>query len=162
MKAYALCLLIFLIVPAAGQAYCFKEAGEAMKIDPLLLLAFAIQESHLNSKAIGVNKPDTKGSITYDYGLMQINSRNVDSIFRHFGIDKNVLLRNPCINVYAGAYILRRNFDQYGVNWFSVGAYNAGVKQTPEQERKRQKYAKQVRAIYMKLLEMDRVRKIDL
>jgi soluble lytic murein transglycosylase-like protein len=162
MKLLSLLLSALLLISSGAKAYCFSEAGQAMKVDPLLLLAFAIQESRLKSNAVGVNKPDANGNVSYDYGLMQINSLNVDKVFRHFGIDKNVLLTNPCINVYAGAYILRKNFDQYGVNWFSIGAYNAGVKNTPEQERKRRHYAQQVRAIYLKLQEMDRAKKIDL
>lgn len=162
MKFSVLCLTLLLLFPAVSRAYCFREAGEAMKVDPLLLLAFAIQESRLRSSAIGINKPDAKGNVSYDYGLMQINSHNVEKIFRHYGIDKNTLLTNPCLNIYAGAYILRKNFDQYGINWFSVGAYNAGVAKTLPQERKRKKYAMAVKAIYLKLQEMDKVKKIDL
>lgn len=162
MKFCVLCLTLALLFPTAGRGYCFREAGEAMKVDPLLLLATAIQESRLRSSAIGVNKPDAKGNVSYDYGLMQINSLNVEKIFRRYGIDKQTLLTNPCINIYAGAYILRKNFDQYGVNWFSVGAYNAGTAKSSIQERKRKKYAMEVKAIYLKLQQMDKVKKIDL
>ena len=148
MKAFALCLFIFMLVPAAGQAYCFKEAGEAMKVDPLLLLAFAIQESHLNSNAIGVNKPDTKGSITYDYGLMQINSSHFSELERQ-GIDENQLINEPCTSIMVGASILSGMINVYGYNWEAVGAYNAGLKK--ENYPQRMRYAHKVWAKYQQI-----------
>ncbi|EAS8074318.1 lytic transglycosylase, partial [Salmonella enterica] len=49
-----------------------------MQIDPLLLLAISIQESRLKSEAIGVNRNSQNQIVSMDYGLMQINSKNLE------------------------------------------------------------------------------------
>lgn len=153
--------LALLLCSSFSHAYCFKEAGKAMKIDPILLLAISIQESRLKSGAIGVNRNSQNQIVSMDYGLMQINSKNLEKIFIDFGINRNILLNNPCINVYAGAYILRHNFNKWGENWWSVGAYNAGVKNSSAQQAKRERYSHQVKGIYMNLIRLDREGKID-
>lgn len=120
--ANSILLIVLMSLSLNVHAYCFKEAGFKMKIDPLLLLAISIRESSLKYTAIGLNKNKNNLVVSSDYGLMQINSNNVDSIFSKYGITKEILLEKPCINVYAGAYILRENFDRWGENWWSVGA----------------------------------------
>lgn len=161
MEKYFLFFMIY-FSSTASFAYCFKEAGKAMKIDPLLLLAISLRESRLNADAVGINKTVNNKIHSYDYGLMQINSENVKRIFSAFGIDSKTLLNNPCINIYAGAYILRKNFNLWGENWWSIGAYNAGSKQSVKQELKRQQYAKEVKSIYSNLIRMNSEGKIIL
>ncbi|EDD5429855.1 transglycosylase SLT domain-containing protein [Salmonella enterica subsp. enterica serovar Enteritidis] len=153
--------LALLLSSGLSHAYCFKEAGKAMQIDPLLLLAISIQESRLKSEAIGVNRNSQNQIVSMDYGLMQINSKNLEKIFSNLGINRSILLNQPCINVYAGAYILRDNFNKWGENWWSVGAYNAGVKKSSVQQAKREKYSHQVKGIYMNLIRLDKEGKID-
>lgn len=153
--------LVFLLNSSLLHAYCFKEAGKAMQIDPLLLLAISIQESKLKSEAIGVNRNSQNQIVSMDYGLMQINSKNLEKTFSNFGINRSILLNNPCINVYAGAYILRHNFNTWGENWWSVGAYNAGAKNSSAQQAKRENYSHQVKKIYINLIRLDKAGKID-
>ncbi|WP_237713265.1 transglycosylase SLT domain-containing protein [Candidatus Regiella insecticola] len=52
--------------------------------------------------------------------------------------------------MYVGAYILAKNISRHGVNWTSVGAYNAGFKQA--NKKNRLKYAKKVYRKYLDLL----------
>ncbi|MDI8631260.1 lytic transglycosylase domain-containing protein, partial [Salmonella enterica subsp. enterica serovar Lubbock] len=58
-------------------------------------------------------------------------------------------LENPCQNIYVGAWILAKNISTNGVNWESVGAYNAGFKGANAPFR--MKYAKKVYAKYISL-----------
>lgn len=160
MRILAMCF--YLLFSDGTYAYCFKEAGMAMKIDPLLLLAISIRESSLKQQAIGINKNKDEKILSYDYGLMQINSKNISAIFSNFGISKTTLLEQPCLNVYAGAYILRSNFNKWGENWWSVGAYNAGSKKSELQQAKREKYAREIQLIYKRLIVMDKEGKIQL
>jgi len=55
------------------------------------------------------------------------------------------------MNIYTGAYYLAIAFKRWGVGWESVGAYNAGFSQKPEQKAKRLKYGKEVHQIYINI-----------
>lgn len=160
--ARSILLMLLMSLSLNVHAYCFKEAGLKMNIDPLLLLAISIKESSLKYTAVGLNKNKKNIIVSSDYGLMQINSNNINSIFTKYGITKEVLLEKPCVNVYAGAYILRENFNKWGENWWSIGAYNAGTKKNTEQQAKREKYAQEVQSIYLNLIRMDKTGKINL
>ncbi len=110
----------------ANLNHCFNQASERFQIDHRLLIAIAQVESGMNSKAIGLNKRGGK-VLSEDVGLMQINS-SWFSTLAGMGITRNDLLNNPCQNIYVGAWILAKNISSNGVNWESVGAYNAGFK----------------------------------
>nr|UKU10047.1 lytic transglycosylase [Enterobacter asburiae] len=58
------------------------------------------------------------------------------------------------MNIYTGAYYLAIAFKRWGYSWRAVGAYNAGFRETEAQERKRQKYAEEIRAIYYGIKKM--------
>lgn len=126
---------------------CFNQASERFQIDHRLLIAIAQVESGMNSKAIGLNKRGGK-VISEDVGLMQINSSWFPTL-AGMGITRNDLLNNPCQNIYVGAWILAKNISSNGVNWESVGAYNAGFKGANAPFR--MKYAKKVYAKYLAL-----------
>ena len=135
------------------HAFCFKEAGERYGVDPLLLIAIAQTESGLVPTATNINKKGTpKESI--DIGLMQINSIWFGQLSNEWGITRKDLLNNPCQNVYVGAYILALNIKKNGVNWKSIGAYNAGF--SDKTEAARIKYAKKVYNFYIQLLSKNR------
>lgn len=128
-------------------ARCFREAGIRFSVDWRLLQAIAEVESGLNPGAIGVNKKNGR-VLSEDLGMMQINSSWLP-VLRPMGITREVLLGNACQNIHVGAWILARNIAQNGVNWTSVGAYNAGFKNANEQFRMR--YARKVYTRYMEL-----------
>ncbi|CAH0297334.1 lytic transglycosylase [bacteria symbiont BFo1 of Frankliniella occidentalis] len=126
---------------------CFRSASERYLIDHRLLIAIAEVESSMNPKAIGLNKK--KGKIlSEDIGLMQINSSWFPVLVK-MGITRESLLSNPCQNIYVGAWILAKNIAANGVNWESVGAYNAGFRNANAPFRL--KYAKKVYARYLVL-----------
>lgn len=109
-------VLSIILFPATALPFCFEEAGREYGINPQLLQGIATVESSLNPTAINRNK---NGSA--DYGLMQINS----FWLKKLGTTAEELLKNPCYNVKAGAFVLRGCLDRHGENWEAVGCYNA-------------------------------------
>ena len=113
MKLLIICAVL---LPSVLQAFCFEDAGKQYGVDDSLLETIAVVESNMNPKAFHRNR---NGS--FDMGLMQINSVWIETL----GLDREELMSNPCYNVMAGAQILKRCVDQYGLNWNAVGCYNA-------------------------------------
>lgn len=128
-------------------ATCFREAGIKFSVDWRLLQAIAEVESSLNPEAINRNKKNGR-VVSEDLGMMQINSSWLP-VLLPMGITREVLLGNPCQNIHVGAWILAKNIAQNGVNWTSVGAYNAGFRGANEPFRMR--YARKVYARYQEL-----------
>ncbi|WP_439958405.1 lytic transglycosylase domain-containing protein [Rahnella sikkimica] len=126
---------------------CFREAGVKFGVDWRLLQAIAEVESGLNPQAIGLNKRNGR-VLSEDVGMMQINS-SWFPVLKPMGITREMLLKNPCQNIHVGAWILAKNIAQNGVNWTSVGAYNAGFKEANEPFR--MKYARKVYDRYLEL-----------
>lgn len=130
--------LFHTLATATKLTECFDQAAVTYNVDSNLLKAIAKVESNFNSKALNINKNGTK-----DYGLMQINSWWLNKL-EGFGITKKDLKEDPCINIHVGAWVLAENFNSHGVNWNSVGAYNAGFKKDNIHKALRQKYAQKV------------------
>lgn len=127
--------------------HCFVQAADRFQIDHRLLVAIAEVESSMNPRAIGQNKRNGK-VVSEDVGLMQINS-SWFPLLGKMGVTRDVLIENPCQNIFVGAWILAKNISANGVNWESVGAYNAGFKNANAPFR--HKYAKKVYARYLVL-----------
>lgn len=145
MNKLPLLLLPLALSCAAAPQMCFDQAGHDFRIDPLLLMAISIKESHLRADA--VNK-DNRNK-TEDVCGMQVNSSHYSKLNR-FNIYRKRLLSDPCICVYSGAWVLAHNFRSYGRNWDSVGIYNTGPAQKLIAQRK--KYAAEIKSIYRILL----------
>ena len=139
---YAAALLVTGIFSTNAQAECFIKAGQWYSIDPDYLRAIAWQESRYNPAATNTNiNKDGKPEST-DYGLMQINSITMSRLKKEYpGLSKEKLLSDPCLNIFIGAMLLRRNFNQYGTTWLAVGMYNAGMKNMPLTIKNRYNYA---------------------
>lgn len=116
---------------AHPMTQCMEGAGTRYRINPVLLWSIAKIESGFSPSAENKN---TNGST--DIGVMQINSAWLPTLKR-YGIDREAL-RDPCTNIYVGAWILAQNIQRYGYNWEAVGAYNART------QSKRVTYAKKV------------------
>lgn len=141
-----------MFVPLGASAYCFQEAGQTYRIDPLLLQAIAVKESGLRKNATNHNF-DAKGRLrSTDYGVMQINSVNAKSLVSMGKIRRpEDLLVDACFNVQAGAWVLAKHLRVCGNTWRCLGSYNAGFGASETQERKRLRYAADVRRIYDRL-----------
>ncbi|ENZ5477273.1 lytic transglycosylase domain-containing protein [Enterobacter hormaechei] len=129
----------------SAEAFCFKEAGARYQIDPRLLMAIAQQESGMNPTAVNTNRNKSGKAVSYDYGVMQVNSNHIPKLMG-MGIikSKDDLLNNPCLNVQIGAWILATHLQKCGVNWSCLGSYNAGFSEKNEQETKRLNYARKI------------------
>nr|WP_181375092.1 transglycosylase SLT domain-containing protein [Pectobacterium carotovorum]ALG88567.1 lytic transglycosylase [Pectobacterium carotovorum] len=138
-------LLLFCISLSVKASDCFDMAGRDYKIDPDLLRAIAFRESSFTPHAI--NYVSDK---SYALGGMQIHSQNFSHLAQ-YGITPNLLLSDPCLNIYTGAYYLAVAFKRSGVTWDAVGAYNAGFSDEKKQKIKRLKYASEVHKIYNKI-----------
>lgn len=123
---FCIVMLLSLAITAQGEELCFDEAGNDYGINPQILRAIAAVESNYNPRAVNRNKNGT-----YDFGIMQINSRWGYSL----GIDWWNTLGDPCNNIKGGAMILAQCMKQYGYSWEAIGCYNS---RTPS---KRDKYA---------------------
>ncbi|EBW5538429.1 lytic transglycosylase [Salmonella enterica subsp. enterica serovar Pasing] len=128
---------------------CFELAGRDANIDPMLLRAVAWQESGLNYRITGSNALAGFGE-GYGYGLMQIDSQHL-LFLKKYGITKENLISDICLNIYVGAYIMAVAFNKFGENWKVVGAYNAGFKENSKQQERRTLYARKVHATYQYL-----------
>lgn len=127
--------------------FCFEAAGKRYNVAPLLLKAHAIKESHLKANAI--NRSESGEAV----GLMQIHSQWFPRLQREYGITRNMLLEDPCLNVHVGAWIISNNFASYGVSWDTVGGYYAGFK-SDRVDKRQWYYAANggVREIYRQLV----------
>jgi len=104
---------------ASSQARaCWHDVASWYGINVHLLYAIAKTESNLNPNAMNRNK---NGS--YDIGLMQINSSWLPTLRKH-GVSEDKL-KDPCVNLQVGAWILAQNMQRMGVTCEAVGAYNA-------------------------------------
>lgn len=120
---YLIILAIFFNLSYATTNY-FEEAGEYYRIDPKILYSIAKKESNFNPNAINRN---SNGSV--DIGIMQINSSHLKEIEK-FGFKKEHLF-NPKINIYAGAWLLKRCFNKHGVSKDGITCYNGRIKDNP-------------------------------
>ena len=120
---YLIILAIFFNLSQASTNY-FEEAGEYYRIDPKILYSIAKKESNFNPNAINRN---SNGSV--DIGIMQINSSHLKEIEK-FGFKKEHLF-NPKINIYAGAWLLKRCFNKHGVSKDGITCYNGRIKDNP-------------------------------
>ena len=145
MNKLPLLLLPLALSCAAAPQMCFDQAGHDFRIDPLLLMAISIKESHLRADA--VNK-DNRNK-TEDVCGMQVNSSHYAAL-RKFDITRERLLKEPCTCIYTGAWVLAHNFRAYGKNWDSVGMYNTGP--SPKLIVQRRAYATAIKNIYRILL----------
>lgn len=138
-----LCLSLFVpVTPAAASPYphfdCFEQASQRYNIDVNLLLAIGRVESEFSMDATNHN---TNG--TTDYGVMMINS-HWETTLREMGIDWNEVTTSECLNIHIGAWVLASNFARVGVNWYAVGAYNAGFGKSERTRKNRLRYASKV------------------
>jgi len=98
---------------------CFVKAGEYYNIPPLVLWGVAYVESGFNYKAVNRNKDGS-----HDIGIMQINSRWLP-VLKKYGIHVKDLY-DPCINIFVGAWILKRCYVYHNKWEDTLACYNTG------------------------------------
>lgn len=131
-----------------ASAFCFKEAADqysAYGVTPQLLYSIAKRESSFRNSAVHINKLKN-GKTSRDVSMMQINE-SWFPVLAKFGITEKDLMKDPCLSVKIGAWVLAQSFARYGVPkpsdpllyWTAVGAYNAG--HAPDKHNTRMVYA---------------------
>ena len=134
-KTIAAASLFTILAATQAGAFCYDQAGAFYQIDPSILRAISKHESNNDPSIIHYNK---NGS--YDVGLMGINSCHADEV----GPKRWAAMRDPCMNVMTGAWLLRQCLNKYGYNWHGLGCFNS---QTPVF---RDKYARNIYNILIK------------
>lgn len=134
-------LIAACVAGSGAHADCLDDAASYFELDPVLLHAIAKHESNMHADAVNRNR---NGS--YDIGLMQINTAWLPKL-KEKGITAESL-KNPCVNGYVGAWILRSNVERFGQTWKAVGAYNASSSD------KQLKYANSVYSVLQRLRNM--------
>lgn len=61
---------------------------------------------------------------TWDLGVCQVNTCHVGEL-AEMGIAPEILLRDGCVNAYAAAWLLRKEYNRTGDIWEAVGAYHS-------------------------------------
>lgn len=113
-------LSIAQIASADVLSECFTAAGERYNISPVLLRCIAETESSLNINAVHKNNDHT-----YDVGIMQVNSFWKDTLKEKRW---KLTVKNPCYNIFVGAWILADCIQRFGYNWQAVSCYHTGGK----------------------------------
>ena len=105
-------------------AACIVEAGIRMDVPPLALVGIM----RVEDGQVGRSTPDQNG--TRDFGPMQINTVNVPRLRARFGLSRQAIEDNGCANVWAGAWILRREWLADGPDtsiWLAIAHYHSDV-----------------------------------
>ncbi len=104
-------------VPLSPQ--CIVQAAQASHLPVAAIVGVLSNEGG----KVGMVHINTDGSL--DYGPMQVNSRWLPDMSK-FGITPYMLTFNGCLNVWVGAWILRRYVDEaHGRLWLGIGYYHS-------------------------------------
>lgn len=115
--------------PGVVMDQCIASAAQFHRVHPQLLRAILMVESRLNPKAVNYNTNGTK-----DIGVAQVNTIHLATLEKH-GIGENEL-KDACVNIYVGAWLLSKQIAKHGFNWFGIAAYHST---TPSKNNRYQK-----------------------
>ena len=117
MKKLIILLLIIGNCYATPYDECFTKAANQYKVPKEVLIAIASVESKFNANAINYNT-----NKSYDLGVMQVNSSWFNQLAKT-GITSE-MLKEPCMNIMVGSWILAQKIHAYGFNWTAIQRYN--------------------------------------
>ncbi|WP_069357879.1 lytic transglycosylase domain-containing protein [Burkholderia cenocepacia] len=113
--------MVWLTPPPESPSYtevCIARAVQEYGTHPDLIRAVMAQEAG----KVGQLRYNKDGS--FDMGPMQINSVHLPELSR-FGITKDMLVNNECLNIVIGTYYLQRGIMQSSSFWVGVGNYHS-------------------------------------
>ncbi|MCL4485066.1 MAG: lytic transglycosylase domain-containing protein [Nitrospirae bacterium] len=116
--------------PLPVPVACVRAASGYYRLPPLALVGILEAEGGKP----GVASRNRDGS--EDLGPMQINSRWLPMLTR-YGLTREKLLKDPCANVWAGAWILARSYARDGDVWTAIGHYHSWKKGESRKYRRR-------------------------
>lgn len=118
-------------VPAANpeaRDACIAQAAAHYNVHPDLVRAIIRTEGGTTGKVSW----NSNGS--YDMGLMQINSIHLRRL-REFGISREHVINNECVNIYVGSWLLNQAMAQDADFWRGVGRYHSATPKHNERYR---------------------------
>lgn len=136
VERFAFAVLVSLAsTPAAAQASpdraaCAASAAAYYTV-PVDLVHAVLQTE---GGAAGTVSRNTNGS--RDLGPMQINSIHLREL-ASYGITESELIRNECLNIHVGTFLLRRAMDAEPDFWRGVGRYHSATPSLNEAYQKR-------------------------
>ena len=104
------------------RATCMAQSAAAYKLPLVLLQAIAKTEGG----STGTVSRNKNGSV--DMGVMQVNSIHLQSAPHNFlarGVTASQLINDDCVNIAAGASILRYEIDRAPDFWTGVARYHS-------------------------------------
>lgn len=119
-------------------AACVLDAARAGGLPAAALFGILATEGGKTGEAL------RNSNGTWDMGPFQINTVHVDTLAA-MGIAPEAVLQDGCVNAYAAAWLLRREYLRTGDIWQAIGAYHS---RTPH---RRDAYMARVRANLEKL-----------
>lgn len=97
---------------------CINHAATVYHIPATLLTSVLLTEGG----RVGTAKKNTNGS--FDYGPMQINTVWLSKL-QQYGISRNDIQYNACVNVHVGAWILSQRIAAAHELGYGIGSYNS-------------------------------------
>lgn len=98
---------------------CINHAAQTFHVPATIIVSVMKIENGWNGAAVK-NKNGT-----YDLGVMQVNSSWLPRL-RKYGITKNDLQFDPCMNVHTATWILAKDLAK-GEGWQGVGNYHSAT-----------------------------------
>lgn len=114
-------------------ADCVLDAARVSGMPAAALFAILATEGGKTGEALS-NKNGT-----WDMGPFQVNTAHVNELSA-MGIAPETVLRDGCVNAYAAAWLLRKEYRRTGDLWQAIGAYHS---RTPQ---RRDAYIRRVQA----------------
>lgn len=126
VRSVHLLLLLGICIPFCVQAaqlsvraqQCVQSAAQYHRVNPDVLTAIARVESSGNPEAVGRNSNGT-----LDVGLVQTNSIHFEELVKK-GVAPSHL-RDECVSLYVGAWMLSKKMAKHGNTWRAIGAYHS-------------------------------------
>lgn len=97
---------------------CINQAAQTYIVPAVYIISVLRTE---NGRVGMASRNDNR---TFDYGPMQINSIWLDKL-KPYGITREQLQFDPCINVQVGTWILAQSISNGASLWSGVGDYHS-------------------------------------
>lgn len=105
-------------------AACLMLASNTYQVPPAVMIGIMHVEAGRIGQEVGPN-----GNGTYDLGPMQVNSRWVPSLAKHWGVDSRTakawIRDNGCVNVHVAAWILKQKITEAGSLYGGIARYHS-------------------------------------
>ncbi|MGH8159369.1 MAG: lytic transglycosylase domain-containing protein [Rhodanobacter sp.] len=106
------------VLAASPRDQCIAGASKHYQVHQDIIRAV------LRTEGGSVGRVSWNSNGTYDIGPMQINSSHLAEL-AHYGITEAVLLKNECLNVYIGTWMIKKEIVSAPDLWTGLGNYHS-------------------------------------